>query len=209
MATLESMLASADQSVRLKAALAAGTYPQLGFIEILISQCQHEPDFFVRDTLSWALMRQDREAVMEKLIPELASPVAQARSQAVHTLSKIGDKKNYPLISNELLLDQEDSVASTAWRAASVLVPEEAKSALVAVLVTQLGRGDSDTQFALTRFLCAIGDAILEPLQEAAKSENDVIRVQAEFTVMRYQEMKLEGMKTVGGEGFEPPTSSV
>lgn len=209
MATLESMLASPDQSIRLKAALAAGTYPQLGFVEILISQCRHEPDFFVRDTLSWALMRQDREAVMEMLIPELTSPVAQARSQAVHTLSKIGDKKNYPLISKELLLDHEDSVASTAWRAASVLVPEEEKSALVAVLVTQLGRGDSDTQFALTRFLCAIGDAILEPLQEAAKSENEAIRVQAEFTVMRYQEMKLESKRTVGGEGFEPPTSSV
>jgi HEAT repeat protein len=192
MATLESMLASADQSVRLKAALAAGTYPQLGFVEILISQCRHEPDFFVRDTLSWALMRQDREAVMERLIPELASPVAQARSQAVHTLSKIGDKKNYPLISKELLLDQEDSVASTAWRAASVLVPDKDKSALVAVLITQLGRGDSDTQFALTRFLCAIGDDILEPLKVAAKSENEVIRVQAEITVMRYQEMKLE-----------------
>ena len=192
MATLESMLSSPDQSVRLKGALAAGTYPQLAFVEILISQCRHEPDFFVRDTLSWALMRQDREAVMEKLIPELTSPVAQARSQAVHTLSKIGDKKNYPLISKELLLDHEDSVAATAWRAASVLVPEGEKSALVAVLVTQLGRGDSDTQFALTRFLCAIGDAILEPLKEAANSEDEVIRVQAEFTLMRYQEMKLD-----------------
>jgi HEAT repeat protein len=192
MATLESMLSSPDQSVRLKGALAAGTYPQLAFVELLISQCRHEPDFFVRDTLSWALMRQDRDAVMEKLVPELTSPVAQARSQAVHTLSKIGDKKNYSLISKELLLDQEDSVASTAWRAASVLVPEGEKNALVAVLITQLGRGDSDTQFALTRFLCAIGDAILEPLKEAANSEDEVIRVQAEFTLMRYQEMKLE-----------------
>ena len=124
MATLESMLASADQSVRLKAALAAGTYPQPDFVEVLISQCRHEPDFFVRDTLSWALMRQDREAVMEKIILELNSPIVQARSQAVHTLSKIGDKKNYPLISVDLLLDPEDSVASTAWRAASVLVPD-------------------------------------------------------------------------------------
>ena len=211
MATLESMLASDDQSVRLKAALAAGTYPQLEFIEVLISQCTHEPDFFVRDTLSWALMRQDREAVMARLIPELTSPIAQARSQAVHTLSKIGDKENYSLISLNLLLDPEDSVASTAWRAASVLVPDDQKDALVKVLITQLGRGDSDTQFALTRFLCAIGDEILEPLKEAAKSSNEEIRVQAEFTVMRYQEMKLESSKksTVGGEGFEPPTSSV
>lgn len=192
MATLEAMLASADQSVRLKAALAAGTYPQLSFVEILLSQCRHEPDFFVRDTLSWALMRQDRETVMAKLIPELTSPVAQARSQAVHTLSKIGEKENFPLITRELLLDQEDDVASTAWRAASVLVPEEEKSALVEVLVTQLGRGDSDTQFALTRFLCAIGDQIVAPLETAAQSENEAVRVQAEFTLMRYREMKIE-----------------
>ena len=202
MTTLESMLASDDQSVRLKAALAAGTYPQFEFIEVLISQCRHEPDFFVRDTLSWALMRQDREAVMARLIPELTSPIAQARSQAVHTLSKIGDKANYSLISLSLLLDPEDSVASTAWRAASVLVPDDQKDALVKVLITQLGRGDSDTQFALTRFLCAIGDEILEPLKAAAASSSEEIRVQAEFTVMRYQEMKLDSKKSaVGGEG--------
>ena len=209
MATLESMLASADQSVRLKAALAAGTYPQPDFVEVLISQCRHEPDFFVRDTLSWALMRQDREAVMEKIILELNSPIVQARSQAVHTLSKIGDKKNYPLISVDLLLDPEDSVASTAWRAASVLVPDGEKDALVKVLITQLGRGDSDTQFALTRFLCAIGEPIVVPLKQAAGSANEEVRVQAEFTLMRYQEMKLDSKKSVGGEGFEPPTSSV
>ncbi len=205
MATLESMLASDDQSVRLKAALAAGTYPQLEFIKVLISQCRHEPDFFVRDTLSWALMRQDREAVMARLIPELTSPIAQARSQAVHTLSKIGDKENYSLISLNLLLDPEDSVASTAWRAASVLVPDDQKDALVKVLITQLGRGDSDTQFALTRFLCAIGDEILEPLKEAARSSNEEIRVQAEFTIMRFKEMELESLPSRRSLGDKNP----
>lgn len=192
MATLESMLASDDQSVRLKAALAAGTYPQSDFVEVLISQCRHEPDFFVRDTLSWALMRQNREAVMERLIPELTSPIAQARSQAVHTLSKIGDKANYSLISQDLLLDQEDTVATTAWRAASVLVPDDQKDTLVKVLITQLGRGDSDTQFGLTRFLCDIGPKIVEPLSKAAESSNEEIRTHAEFTVMRFREMELE-----------------
>ena len=105
MATLQALLSSPDQSVRLKAALGAGTYPNPDFIEILLSQCSHEPDFFVRDTLSWALMRHDREAVVQRLITELKSPFPQARSQAVHTLSKIGDKKNYPLITDELLFD--------------------------------------------------------------------------------------------------------
>ncbi len=192
MATLQALLSSPDQSVRLKAALAAGTYPNPDFIEILLSQCSHEPDFFVRDTLSWALMRHDQGVVVERLKTELISPIAQARSQALHTLSKIGDKKNYSLITEQHLLDIEDSVASTAWRAASVLVPEEEKSALVAILVTQLGRGDSDTQFGLTRFLCAIGEAIVGPLTEAAKSPDEEIRVQAEFTLMRFKEMQLE-----------------
>ncbi len=61
-----------------------------------------------------------------------------------------------------------------------------------------------------TWFLCALGDCILDLLAEAAKSPKEEVRMHAEFTAVRYQEMKLEKEKrTVGGEGFEPPTSSV
>lgn len=192
MATLQALLASPDQSVRLKAALAAGTYPDSAYIEILITQCSHEPDFFVRDTLSWALMRHDVTQVVNRLKPELSSKVAQARSQALHTLSKIGDKANYPLINLEHHLDEVDKVAVTAWRTASVLVPENERSSLTKILVTQLGRGDSDMQFDLTRFLCSLGDCIVEPLQDAAKSDNEVVRIHAEFTLIRFQEMQLD-----------------
>lgn len=195
MATLESMLSSPDQSVRLNAALAAGTYPEPRFIEILVAQCAIETDFFVRDTLSWALMRNDVSAVVERLKNELESNNPQGKSQAIHTLSKIGDKKNYSLITDAMLFDPDDFIASTAWRAASVLVPEEEKSALVAKLVTQLGRGDSDVQFALTRFLCAIGDQILDPLTEAANADDEAISNQAKFTLLRYREMQLESAK--------------
>jgi HEAT repeat protein len=192
MATLEEVLNSPDQSVRLKAALAAGTYPNPDHIKVLIRQCAIEVDFFVRDTLSWALMRHDQKIVVEHLKVELHSENTQALSQALHTLSKIGDKENYPLITRELLLDPNDFVASTAWRSASVLVPESEKPALVELLVTQLGRGDSDTQFGLTRFLCAIGKPIVVPLTQAAQSADEVIRTHAEFTLIRFQEMELE-----------------
>jgi HEAT repeat protein len=195
MATLEELLNSPNQSVRLKAALAAGTYPNPDQIEILILQCANESDFFVRDTLSWALMRQDREAVVQRLIPELKSTNPQSRSQALHTLSKIGDKENYGLITRDLLLDLDDFVASTAWRSASVLVPDKDKQALVEVLISQLGRGDSDTQFGLTRFLCAIGQPIVAPLTQAAQSLDEVVRTHAEFTLIRFQEMELEKVK--------------
>ena len=192
MATLKELLESPNQSVRLKAALAAGTYPNLDHIEILIRQCSDESDFFVRDTLSWALMRQDRKSVVQRLIPELKSVNPQSRSQALHTLSKIGDKENYELITRDLLLDSDDFVASTAWRSASVLVPDKDKQELVELLISQLGRGDGDIQFGLTRFLCSLGQQIVAPLTQATKSTNDVVRTHAEFTLIRFQEMELE-----------------
>jgi HEAT repeat protein len=193
--TLQSLLDSADQSVRLKAALAAGTYPEDDFIEVLISQCAIESDFFVRDTLSWALMRNDVAKVVKRLKIELQSPNLQAKSQAIHTLSKIGDKTNYQLITDEMLFDSDDFIASTAWRVASVLVPDDQKLDLVAKLITQLGRGDSDVQFGLTRFLCALGDCIIGPLTEASRSEDEVISNQAKFTLLRFREMQLESDK--------------
>jgi HEAT repeat protein len=193
--TLRALLDSPDQSVRLNAALAAGTYPEDDFIEVLISQCAIESDFFVRDTLSWALMRNDVAKVVKRLKIELQSPNLQAKSQAIHTLSKIGDKTNYPLITDEMLFDSDDFIASTAWRVASVLVPEDQKPNLVTKLITQLGRGDSDVQFGLTRFLCALGDYIISPLTEASKSEDEVISNQAKFTLLRFREMQLESAK--------------
>jgi hypothetical protein len=195
MATLQTLLASPDQSVRLKAALAAGTYPEIEFIEVLISQCAIESDFFVRDTLSWALMRNDVAKVVERLKTELQSSNPQAKSQAIHTLSKIGDKTNYSLITDEMLSDPDDFIASTAWRVASVLVPDGQKVILVKKLITQLGRGDSDIQFGLTRFLCALGECIVEPLTEASKSTDETISNQAKFTLLRFREMQLESAK--------------
>jgi hypothetical protein len=156
----------------------------------------------VRDTLSWALLRNDVPKVVERLKPELNSENPQAKSQALHTLTKIGDKQFYSLITHEHLFDSNDKVAVTAWRAASVLAPQSEIPALTEILVTQLGRGDSDVQFDLTSFLCGLGDAIIEPLTEATQSPKEEISVHARFTLMRYQEMNLEGKKkpTLGSE---------
>ena len=195
MATLKALLESPDKSVRLQAALAAGTYPEDSYIEVLVKQCAHEPDFFVRDTLSWALMRHEISKVVERLKSELNSDNPQARSQALHTLSKIGDKQFYSLITNEHHFDPLDKVAVTAWRAASVLVPDSEISVLAKILVSQLGRGDSDVQFDLTRFLCALGDSIVQPLSEAASTSNEAVKLHAAFTLMRFNEMKLENSK--------------
>jgi HEAT repeat protein len=198
MATLKTMLASTDQSVRLQAALTAGTYPEPEYIDVLIDQCSFESDFFVRDTMSWALMRNDREKVVTRLKLELQSNNPQAKSQAIHTFSKIGDKNYYPLIIDEMLFNENEIIAATSWRAAVALVPVDQKLGLIEKLISQLGRGDSDIQFALTRSLCNLGKSIIEPLQLASKSDSEEVRMHAEFTLMRFNEMELEASKKRG-----------
>ena len=195
MATFKAHLDSADKSVRLKAALAAGTYPKAEYIDDLVSHCAIEPDFFVRDTLTWALMRNEIPSVVSRLKPELNSENPQARSQALHTLTKIGEERYYSLITQEHLFDADDKVAATAWRAASVLAPDNEKPQLVELLLTQLGRGSSDLQFDLTRFLCNLGEYIVAPLNIAINSPKEEVSLHARFTLIRYQEMKLENFK--------------
>jgi len=195
MSSLKAHLESPDQSVRLQAAFAAGTSPKPEYIDILVERCASEPDFFVRDTLTWALIRNEIPKVIDRLKPELDSENPQAKSQALHTLTKIGEKQYYSLITHEHLFDSDDKVAVTAWRAASVLVPDDEKPTLTSILLTQLGRGNSDVQFDLTRFLCALGDCIVEPLKVAANSPKEEVRIHAGFTLMRFEEMKLESSK--------------
>jgi len=166
-------LAAADESRRLRAALAAGSNPEPSLLETLVARCGIEPDFFVRDMLTWALTRLPAEVTVPRLLKELSSENAQARSQALHTLSKIGDASAWPAITRALLRDADDTVAQSAWRAAAALVPEGEKSSLAAELATQFGRGDRGTQLSLSSALVSLGEAALEPVLRSAMASDD------------------------------------
>jgi HEAT repeat protein len=114
-----------------------------------------------------------------KLIDELRSERAQARSQALHTLSKIGDRQAWPAITRALLSDADDEVARSAWRAAVVLVPDDEGPALAAVLSAQLGRGERETQLSLSRALIALGEMILPVLRAATTDPDPRVRAHA------------------------------
>jgi HEAT repeat protein len=172
-------LESSSSSVRLQAVLAVGTTPDPRFIDKLIERCAIESDFYVRDMLTWALTRHSSSMTVPKLIDELRSERAQARSQALHTLSKIGDRQAWPAITRALLTDADDEVARSAWRAAVVLVPEGADSELAGVLATQLGRGERETQLSLSRALIALGKVITPHLGAAMTSRDPRVRQHA------------------------------
>jgi HEAT repeat protein len=160
-------LESGDSSVRLQAALAVGTAPDPRFIDTLIERCAIEPEFSVREMLTWALIRHPSAVTLPRLIDELRSERPQARSQALHTLSKIGDRQAWQAITRGLLTDADDEVARSAWRAAVVLVPEGEEPALAGVLATQLGRGEREMRLSLSRALIALGEVIMPPLRAA------------------------------------------
>lgn len=161
-----------DSSVRLRAALAVGTFPDPRFVDKLIERCAVEPDFHVRDMLTWALTRHPSSLTVPRLLDQVRSERAQARSQALHTLSKIADRRTWPAITRAVLTDADDEVARSAWRAAVVLVPEGEEPGLAAALATQLGRGGRETQLSLSRALIALGE-VITPVLRAAMNDPD------------------------------------
>jgi HEAT repeat protein len=172
-------LEDSRSSVRLRAALAVGTAPDPCFVDKLIERCAIEPEFFVRDMLTWALTCHPVPLTLPKLLREVHSERAQARSQALHTLSKIGDRQAWPAITRALLSDADDEVARSAWRAAIVLVPEGEESALATVLATQLGRGEQETQLSLSHALVALGEVIVPALHAATTVDDPRVRAHA------------------------------
>ncbi|WP_127572855.1 HEAT repeat domain-containing protein [Georgenia faecalis] len=179
---LTEALEAADPSARLQAALAAGTRPDPEHVPVLLARCAVEPDFYVRDMLTWALTRHPADLTVPRLVDELRRPTRRARSQALHTLSKIGDPRGWPAISAELLADPDDEVARSAWRAAVALVPDGAEPALAATLATQLGRGHRDVRLSLSRALAALGTAADNALAEAASHGDAEVRTHAVVT---------------------------
>lgn len=152
-------LAHQDSSIRLRAALQAGTEPDPGLIGELVSRCRVEPDFYVRDMLTWALTRHRPADTVPMLIAELGSPTgqapsrSQARSQALHTLSKIADLIACPpsqwACSPTLTTTSRAVPGERRWK--SWRRTRRRDDASLDVLATQFGRGEFDLRRSLSR----------------------------------------------------------
>ncbi len=150
--------------MRLKAALHIGTERAAEYVQELVGRFGVEEDFFVREMLTWAITRMPAEETVPLLIGRLKVPVAQVRSQSLHTLSKLHDRapvQIWDAISDELLLSEDEEVAQAAWRAAVLVVPGEEKVGLAERLATQFGRGSFERKRSLTRAFGALGSEVL------------------------------------------------
>jgi len=182
-AQLIAALIDGNESVRLRATLSLGSNPDPDLVGALLERCAVEQDFYVRDMLTWALLRCPSDITVPKLLAELQSGLAQAKSQALHTLSKIKNASTWSAITPSLLRDADDEVAKSAWRAAVILVPEGEEMALAEALATQLGRGGRETQLSLSRSLVTLGEeAVTAVLQKATETKDPNIIAHARAT---------------------------
>ena len=183
-------LESPDPSVRLRAALEMGKHPDPEHLDALVGRCAVEPDFYVRDMLTWAITRLPSHSALPRLRRELGSETAQARSQALHTLSKIGDRSAWPWVSR-MLRDPDCEVARTAWRSAAALVPDEDRRALAVELASQLGRGDRSLQRSLSRSLIELGPVLDEVLAPVAEDHGSSAALHARATMLMRDDLEI------------------
>ena len=186
--TLVPALSAPDPQQRLQAALDIGIRADRSDLDALVGRCAVEPDFFVRDMLTWALTRMPVDDTVPRLIAALDSAVPQEIAQALHTLSKIGDRRGWRAqdhpnrIGDRLIAHPDTEVARSAWRSAVALVPGDDRDELADVLVSQLGRGDVETQKSLSRAIVALGEDLVSVLDEKLLSEDDTVRAHAMAT---------------------------
>lgn len=166
--TLRNALDSPNPSTRLRAALAVGSDPQLELSEVLIARYAQEPDFFVREMLTWALIQNPSTQLLDQLAAQLCNPLPQARAQTLHILSKLASfapAEIWRVIGENELHNPDVDVAMAAWRAAVAVAPQEQYPKLIHSLITQLDREDPTAHKALARAFLSLGQEATTALQ--------------------------------------------
>jgi translation elongation factor Ts len=158
------LLGDVDPVVRLRSAVELGRRQAAEAASALVERLGLEREFFIRETLTWAVLRIADDA-MPYLHQALSSSRWLARMQALHVLSKMGRYEDadrlVPLIGDEV-----DAVAARAYWAAG----QTHNPSVVPALVGQLSRGNSERRNSLTVALAEFGEAAVPALVDALRS---------------------------------------
>lgn len=163
---------SPDVQVRLRAALRLGTLADASAAAELVALLVSEPDPYVRETLTWAVVRQP-EAAVPHLVAALGGE-APSRVQVLHALSKIQDPATVEHVL-PLVDDPHPDVAAKAWW----VLGRTGHAASATVLLERLGRHDDEQRRALTRALEQLGEPAVPGLGAALSDDDPEVRLQA------------------------------
>lgn len=173
-----SMIEDLDPDVRIQAVLELAESPGDEVAAALVQAMGTEPEFAIRETLTWALGRMPEEAT-PYLHDALRSEHWLARMQALHVLSKWGRATDAEFVV-ELVADAHPLVAARAcWAAGQTRNP-----AVIPVLIGALGRGDEELRNTMSSAFSALGRAGVDALAVAVRSPGTVAsRVHAADTL--------------------------
>jgi translation elongation factor EF-Ts len=164
------LLGDADPEVRLASAIKLGERQALAGVPGLVDRLGAEREFFIREAVTWALLRMTEEA-LPHVRRALRDPRWVARMRAAHVLSKLGRRADAELLL-PLVHDEVDAVAARAYWAAG----QTGNPLVVPALVGELGRGDSEHRTALSGALAELGDVAV-PALVAALGESEAPHV--------------------------------
>jgi HEAT repeat protein len=154
--------------VRLEAALELGKLADVHALPALLDRVGTEPDFFVRENVTWALVRMGDAAVLP-LIAILERGDTTSRFHAAHTLSKLADVRAVPALL--VALDASDSeLVQKSVYALGALRDERALPALLARIGETSGAFRSTLHDAVSAFGVHVVPALLAVLADRASA---------------------------------------
>lgn len=160
---------SPDPQVRMRAALRLGTLADPTVAAELVALLVSEPDPFVRETLTWAVVR-----LSDVTVPHLVAALGgedPSRAHVLHALSKIQDPE-VPEHVLPLVDDPHPEVAAKAWW----VLGRTGHAGSAPVLLGLLGRQDDEGRRTLTRALEQLGAPAVPGLGEALSAEDPAVR---------------------------------
>ncbi len=156
--TLVDELHHPDKNVRSKAAVSIGKLDDTASVNILLNALVTEPDMYVREDITWALVRV-KEAALQPLIQLLDDANPSTRHLATHVLGKIGGQEVVDSLIHTLY-DTEPMVISKAAFGLAQVGDERA----IPTLVSLVGHENRDVQTMLMDVLERFDKSSVQPL---------------------------------------------
>ena len=169
------LLEHADHNVRGRAALTLRTLGDVGAVDALIRALRTEPNLFVRENITAALVRLG-DATLSPLIHLLGDTSPAVRHDAAHALSKIGDARAVDALI-DTLQDHDVTVVTKAAFALGRIGDARAIPALVGLL----GHESREMQSTLASVLERFGRPAVPPLLDRLEDERWQAREHAAY----------------------------
>lgn len=162
-----------DKDARQRTAMSLGQRADPRLAAQIAELRWQEPDFFVRETLTWVLTRTPGPAA-EAAEAVLAHGDPGVRMQALHVLSKVADPATVTAVAAHID-DADPAVADKArWGLAQIGDP-----LAIPMLIGRLGEADLSARDAMTRTLTHLGAAAVPGVASALTAQDPSVRAHA------------------------------